>query len=304
MHLKLPSYSIVSALSGVFQGVPVFFIISGFLIWKSIENTDCWKDYLRKRVLRLYPELWCAVLLSIISIVLMYDDIQIDELFLFTIGQATVFQFWTPDSLRGFGCGTPNGSLWTILVIVQFYFAAWWLKKKVFKSKHLGKCLAILAVSVLIGLLSPRIGELFPNLLFKLYNQTIFPYFWIFFTGAACCEYYQNLFPIFKKYWVISLIGLSAICVSGIDIRGNYGLLQTLLQAITWIGFAYSVPKANIKYDVSYGIYLYHMVVINVLIQCGAIGSYVWLALAAVITIMLAVLSYRIVVKCRLIRRI
>ena len=37
------------------------------------------------------------------------------------IGQLTLFQFFTPDALRDFGYGCPNGSLWTIPVEIEFY---------------------------------------------------------------------------------------------------------------------------------------------------------------------------------------
>ena len=40
---------------------------------------------------------------------------------LFIFCQSSIFQFWTPNFLRGYGCGTPNGSLWTIGILIQFY---------------------------------------------------------------------------------------------------------------------------------------------------------------------------------------
>ena len=96
--------------------------LSGFLIWKSLENTPDFKRYFSKRILRLYPELWVCLFVEILSIVLFYKEyVPISDYMLFTFTQGTIFQFWTPDSLRGYGCGTPNGSLWTITVIVQFY---------------------------------------------------------------------------------------------------------------------------------------------------------------------------------------
>lgn len=36
-------------------------------------------------------------------------------------GQITIFQYYTPNLLRNFGVGTPNGSLWTIPVELEFY---------------------------------------------------------------------------------------------------------------------------------------------------------------------------------------
>jgi peptidoglycan/LPS O-acetylase OafA/YrhL len=42
-------------------------------------------------------------------------------MFKWIIAQMTFFQFWTPPMLRNWGVGTPNGSLWTIPVELQFY---------------------------------------------------------------------------------------------------------------------------------------------------------------------------------------
>ena len=57
---------------GMFNGVPIFFIISGFLIWKSIERTDKISTFLKKRLFRLYPELWMGVFLSFVVIIILY----------------------------------------------------------------------------------------------------------------------------------------------------------------------------------------------------------------------------------------
>ena len=118
-----------------FIGVPIFFFLSGFLIWQSISNSKNFQEYLKKRVYRIYPELWGGIVLSIITILMFYylSNINWPHFILFIIGQSTIFQFWTPNCLRQFGCGTPNGSLWTICVIVQFYFIAYFLKKIMLK---------------------------------------------------------------------------------------------------------------------------------------------------------------------------
>lgn len=291
-HLKLPTSTFASSVFAVFRGVPIFFILSGFLIWNSLDRTPNLKTFVKKRVLRLYPELWCAVILSVLSIVILYDGFRIRDLALFTVGQATVFQFWTPEALRGFGCGTPNGSLWTISVIVQFYIVAWFLKKLTRKKSGLALWIGMLICSLAIGFVSPVLSDLMPSIVYKLYNQTIIPYLWIFLIGTFICEYFQILIPQFKRYWFLSLIGLLLVCFTGFDIHGNYGVLATLLQAITWLGFAYALPGLNIKHDISYGIYLYHMVILNILIQLGFIGHYGWFVIALVLTFLIASASY------------
>lgn len=48
---------------------------------------------------------------------------------------------------------------------------------------------------------------------------------------------------------------------------------------------AYRFPQLNIKTDVSYAVYVYHMVVVNVFIALGLVQNIVYLALVFVITI-------------------
>ncbi len=118
-HLELSLPKWINAPIDIFMGVPIFFILSGYLIFISLSKSHAWKEYFNKRILRLYPELWICILASLLSITIFYDaHVPFLDYIKFAFTQGTIFQFWTPDSLRGYGCGTPNGSLWTITVIV------------------------------------------------------------------------------------------------------------------------------------------------------------------------------------------
>ena len=72
-HLCLPVSKIINWPLDLFIGVPIFFILSGFLIWNSLENTLDFKQFFSKRILRLYPELWVCLIVEILSIVLFYE---------------------------------------------------------------------------------------------------------------------------------------------------------------------------------------------------------------------------------------
>jgi len=101
------------------------------LIWGSCGRSISYADYLKKRIWRIYPELWMAVIVEMIVLLALYEGpYNWPQTILFVFTQSTLFQFWTPDCLRGYGCGTPNGALWTIGIIVQFYIVAYFLYKK------------------------------------------------------------------------------------------------------------------------------------------------------------------------------
>src|SRR3984957_14474576 len=49
----------------MFPGVPIFFVISGFLISKSYERSTSLRDYYRNRCLRIFPALWVCLVASL-----------------------------------------------------------------------------------------------------------------------------------------------------------------------------------------------------------------------------------------------
>ena len=87
---------------------------------------------------------------------------DIKSLFLFALTQGTFLQFWTPNSLRGYGCGTPNGSLWFICVLIQFYIVIVILYK-LLKNKKTYVWIITFISSVLISIFGYEIVKLFNN---------------------------------------------------------------------------------------------------------------------------------------------
>lgn len=287
------SVAVLNIIFNFFKGVPLFYCMSGFLIWDSIERSKNLKDYARKRIFRVYPELWGAVVVSLISIIILYrNNIHWLELALFGIAQSTVLQFWTPDFLRGFGNGTPNGALWTICVIVQFYVVCWFIHK-ILKGKSFWIWCAVLAGSIFVGWASPSFEAYMPTIVYKLYSQTFIPYVWLFLVGSFTAEFYNNIIPVIKKYWwMVLVVSIIWIFVIPFDISiGLYSMMGSLLCCAACFGFAFAFPMLNIKTDISYGIYLYHMVVINIFVHLGLTENFVYFLGAVGITIVSAFFS-------------
>lgn len=290
LHLDiiLPAWSIW--LVGFFRGVPVFFVLSGFLVWHSAGRSG-WKEYAKKRFLRIYPELWCAVLLGLLAILTLFrGSISWGGLGVFTLTQGSFLQFWTPDFLRGYGCGTPNGALWTICTTVQFYVVC----PLVYRWLHGKKpwlWLTGLGAMIAANVLSPLLSRVLPTILYKLVMQTLLPYGWLFFLGCFLSEFSERLLPWLKKLWPLLLILAAGILWFGWDIGTYYGTVHSILMTAGMIGFAYAVPRLNIKLDISYGIYIYHMVVINAMITHGFTGSHGHLLIVLAVTGTLALVS-------------
>ena len=282
----------VDGIINFFWGVPLFLTISGFLIWFSAERSVSYWSFLKKRFWRIYPELWGGVIICILSIYLTYDTFRPLDMILFALGQGTLFQFWTPDSLRSFGCGTPNGSLWTISVIIQFYLIVWFLRKLL----H-GKSIRVWAVSfilvLIIDIVGDRVSAILPEMLGKLYGVTFVPFLWMFILGCIVAEFWKEISGLLVRFWWVLILIVVLLDVFSYDIvyLGHYGFLRSSLEFLGLLGFAYHYPALRIKKDISYGVYIYHMIIVNVLIQYGFVNTYWALLLVVVLTLVLAYAS-------------
>lgn len=74
-----------------------------------------------------------------------------------------------------------------------------------------------------------------------------------------------------------------------ISIQDN--VLETILLLLCLIGASYVFPYFNIKTDISYGLYIYHMTIVNALIEMGYKTSPFLLVVVIVLTCILAWIS-------------
>lgn len=296
-HLGIDGIPILDHFIHFFSGVPVFFTMSGFLIWWSIGRSKNFGEYLRKRFWRIYPELWVAVAFELIVLLCLYHDpINWLQLGTFAITQSTIFQFWTPDCLRNYGCGCPNGSLWTIGVLIQFYFFAYFMYKALHERKTwvwLVSFIGAIGVSMLLAVVS----EYLPEIVGKLLGQTLLPYLWMFITASFVAEKKDMILPILKRYWWLLLISVLAVKYSRFDFYASYYVLETILLFLCLTGFAYVFPNLNIKTDISYGVYIYHMTIVNALIAMGYTKKSVLLVVVLVSTCVFAWISTKTIGK-------
>lgn len=286
MGVKVP---IVNDFARELNSVPVFFLISGFLIWMSLERNDGFKQFCKKRVLRLFPELWISIIIEIILLLCLYHGATLLDYASLIVFQGLIYPPHTPPAFDNYGVGTLNGSLWTIPVTIQFYLIIWvlyrWLKDKPQKVWF-----GILFLSLLIGVLfEARVQTCLPAVIQVLI--AIGHDFWIFFIGCFLAKYFDKYIPILVKYWYLSFVGLvfyEAVTWQIADIV-HYSLTGIFLLTLFIFGFAYRFPRITLKTDISYAIYLYHMVFINAAVQLGYRGN---ASAAFVVVLLTLIFSY------------
>lgn len=296
VHLNLSGFGIdlIEHTLGFFYGIPIFFTLSGYLIWMSIGRANSFMEYAQKRFLRIYPELWVSVLVEIAVLLLLFKGVVNWPLLgVFAIGQATIFPFWCPDFLRGYGCGTPNGALWSIFALMQFYLLAY----PMYHYLHRRKCghwaialVALVALSVAYNLCR----HLLPVNFSKLIAVSFIPTFWMFILGAFLAEYKDVVLPKLIKYWYVPvLLRILDMWVRIPELPVyHYGFFRSVFCCLSVIALAYKFSKWDVPLDVSYGVYIYHMTVVNAMISLGFAGGGVeGYLICIIITLLFAYLS-------------
>lgn len=134
----------------------------------------------------------------------------------------------------------------------------------------------VILLSLILGWMTPHLTQSVPIIVGKLYGMTLMPYLWMFIISAFVAEFRDDILPFLKTYWwmFIVLVLLRRNVVYW-DIMAHYSIIDTFMLFCGLVGFAYRVPQINITTDISYGIYIYHMTVVNALIALGYVGQ-IW----------------------------
>ena len=304
IHFKYESM-LIDFLS-IFPGVPIFFFISGFLIFgsyeKSLNNDHPLLNFFSKRFLRLYPALWVCIFICIISLFisgyLSIIEFSISDLIIWIFTNGTFFQFYNPDFLRNYGVGVINGSLWTITVELQFYILTPILF--ILLKRRLSIFIIIFFVLVLLNGINTHLN-LRANIIEKLISVSFIPWLYMFILGALTYKF-QHLLNYISKIPFIILLAVY-FCITYLTTKnfesGNTINFIAYLSLITIImKLAISNPQLSDnlikRNDISYGVYIYHMPVVNFIIFTGYSGGNA-LVLTLIVTIFIAILSWLLV---------
>ena len=305
----VPERSLAMLLIGGFPGVPIFFFVSGFLISQSFDRNPSIIDFAWNRCLRIYPALIVCFFVSILSVAMTgyFRTERVDWVAAagWAAAQLSFLQFYNPNFMRHYGTGVLDGSLWTITVELQFYVLTPLIHRFV-HGKLLGKgnpngrwlalILLFIAANRIYALFTPAFAQSF---LFKLIGVTFIPWFFMFLIGA----FVQHNFSYFNsrlsgKFLVVFIPYVAiALCAEYWFGWGFGNLLNPILffgLAMVIFAAAFSYPTLSDQFlgrnDISYGVYIYHMPVINLLLATGYGGSTpgLWVALSATCTLALA----------------
>ncbi len=273
-----------------FLGVPMFFTISGFLITCSYLNSKSLSQYFKNRILRLYPALICLWFLTVITMFITnditWDTLKIRNFWTWSILNLTIYQTYYSNLFTTFGYGVPNGSLWTIPVEISFYIFI----PLIF---YIFKKYSIICLWILFGL------SIISNCLWHTYEPTsafeayfafsLPPYLYNFLIGTFLYIYWEKIEKFIKGkflyYFILFLIFIFLIkWYPKNTLYYPSTFFMIILLSLMTISAAFTYPKARkilYGYDISYGTYIYHGLIINILIEMGLCTS-LWHGILAI----------------------
>jgi len=303
-HLNIRTPFFLSVIDN-FQGVPIFFVISGYLISSSFERNGTLKNYLTNRFLRIYPGLWACILLTLLTASIFgginFLNAQTPPWLLAQM----IGLIYTPHFLSAYGFGSYNGSLWTIPIELQFYLVLPILYYLLYRAgrKNAAVLVALLvfvSIAYLLNIAFPGMGGLNESKTGKLFRYTFMPQFYIFLTGVSLQRlkaHQSGLIYGKGLYWAAAYLLFNYIVP---DFSAKF-LASSLILAITTISLAYTLPHVSHRLlngtDISYGVYIYHGIILNILVQFNYLNNVYYLFMLFIATYVMAFLSWTFIEK-------
>lgn len=299
------------------DSVAVFFILSGGMVYASAASCrrrgKPVRVYLRNRYLRIAPAIYTylAVIVAVLAAAgfITAATATSPHLAAWAVSHILLAPVYHPTELAGFGVGVVNGSLWTIPVEVGYYLlvpvlvwaAARWGARSMLTAAFAVGAASLVGYSALGGQqTSMTVG--------KLLGVTFLPWLGYFTIGVVATRKWPRL-P-HRRWWVLAAaVGYGALWLLRRHVAPEIGQVIALGAALPLAYLTFTVAhhgpavlrKITEKIgDLSFGVYIWHMPVVNLLIWWGipaGIGG-TWLVLAVVaVTVGLAYCSWHTVEK-------
>lgn len=300
LHIKNEIAIFINSIIIYFPGVPIFFLISGYLITMSYEKNPDIKEYTKNRALRIFPGLYMSFFIGLMILWCFgqFSDVSVMGVLPWMVAQLTLFQFYNPEFIRDFGVGVINGSLWTISVELVFYLILPLLY--IFLKKNFIKRLSMM-LFISFGFYY-YINEISANTLIyeKLIKVSILPYLFYFLFGLSIYKYRDRLVN-FVENRVFLFLGLYVLfCLIKVDLF-LYDVLKQVVFTAFIFSFVFSYKSLSSKLlgnnDFTYGVYIYHMLIVNVMVEKGISGGVQNLLIVLVLSLACGILSYFLVEK-------
>lgn len=285
------------------MAVDAFFVISGFLIFMSYDNSSTLKDYYIKRARRIYPAyvavvIVCSFLFFFISSHSFNDYITLEwaKYVFFNLLFLNFVQPSLPGVFDNNYLNAVNGALWTLQIEATFYLVVPIISLVLLKTNKIFLMSLFYLLSILYAMCMGYLAESYGNDLLINIGKLLPGQLAFFISGAFLYYYHGHL----RKYSVIYfLVGASGFVVAK---SLEFSPLYPISLAILVIYFSTLLKYLGNwgKYgDFSYGIYIWHFPIIQLFVHLQFFDSspYIGLLSSALIISSVAYLSWRFIEK-------
>jgi peptidoglycan/LPS O-acetylase OafA/YrhL len=327
-HLGLPQFRATMYLADILPGVPIFFVVSGFLVTNSFIKSEAGTlAFFWRRGLRIYPGLWINIG-AILALLMLTRTVDWHRVF--------TAQFWQWTAITGvmgsnfygnllvgpiidysaphFYTDFPSGVLWTLNVELGFYLLVpiAFCRYIMAQNWRWAVWLGLFVVSLCSEAVLANRLNVAPNINS---TTTLFcspaPFFWIFLLGAMAAVHWGQIRHLFEGkfvWWAAAYVALTWADTryfghETLDVNylvGQFVIPRMVLLAGVTLSAAHSFIRMGSpvrKFDISYGTYLYHMQIIASFEALNIKGyAWQWVAIYAA-TFTLAAVSWWCVEK-------
>jgi peptidoglycan/LPS O-acetylase OafA/YrhL len=278
-----------------------FFAISGFLVTRSYLASDSVLDYAEKRVRRIYPAYLAAVALSVfigayVSTLTLPGFFSSAQTFRYVVSNAALLNFLQPtlpSALNGNPIQAINGALWSIKVEVMLYCC---VPAVLYLFARFGKATSAITIYVFAvvwvyvftyvyrGSHSDEIARQFPG-------QSSY------FVLGALLATDERILAATKWIALASMVYLIATDDPRLGVIADPVAYTAIVIYLSTSAF--KCLNFGRYGDMSYGIYLYHFPIIQLLIVLHVFAFNAWIGLAAALafTLMAAFVSWHVIEK-------
>lgn len=296
--VSLSSFAALAAYESTFSTVAElsiqgFFVISGLLVYGSLERSDNIADYAGKRVRRLYPAYAVVILIpALVSFLFTFGERDaFGEILRYMAANLVFLNFLEPNLPGLFQTNRftdVNGALWTLKIEVMFYIALpliAWVLRKMRGLWWIGIGALVFAAFVWKSALFAYDGAYAAQLSRQLPGQMMF-----FAAGMAVWRLRASLIPHATSLFCIGLVALTlSLIIPALD------ALRVLGLSCLIVGIAH-MPGPPLKAarwgDISYGVYIVHFPILQGLVMAGVFEQLGWAGGLALATILVFTSSY------------
>ncbi len=268
--------------------VKAFFVLSGFLIVMSYERSSSLSSYLRKRVRRIYPAYFTVVMLCAVGLSLV-SSMSVGEYFSlawvkYVLANLSFLNFLHPELpgvFEGQRLAAVNGALWTLKIEAMFYLVVPLLVLLLRRVSPLlvlvlAYCASVVYAQVLAAIAAHTGSGLYAELARQLPGQLCY------FVAGAFLYYFLPLFERRLPYFLAF-----SVAVLVLNRFTPLPLLEPFALACVVVFFGLFLYVGNFgKYgDFSYGFYIVHFPIIQLLLFSGWFSERPWWFLLSVLSL-------------------